>query len=329
MNSLKVFGKFLDQPILISKLNKAMPAIMTVGASAILANGAIDSFNKSKTLEEKEKVKKEIFKKGIIMAASVASALVAPKIASKIVKREPIETFEKISKKNQELIEKFLKENSVNADVAAILNKAKDEVLSLSEIKKLANELSKNKNGNKFFNELIPDPENIKAKDIFSEIGYLSVYGAIPVVGGIVGGVIADVATNEDYKKTMPDKVNEGIYQYLANIFMCNIGAGTALGLLEKMNIKSKMARAIGMVSGIILTGVLGGSKIANFISQKVISPITKTNPKERKPEALDLCLHTDDIATVSLLSGLKWIEPALPILYSVSGYKAGVGYRN
>ena len=329
MNSLKVFGKFLDQPILISKLNKSMPAIMTIGASAILTNNAIDSFNKSKTLEEKEKVKKEIFKKGIIMAASVASALVAPKIASKIVKREPIETFEKIAQKNQELIEKFLKENSVNADVAAILNKAKDEVLSLSEIKKLANELSKNKNGNKFFNELIPDPENIKAKDIFSEIGYLSVYGAIPVVGGIVGGIVADVAAKEDYKKTMPDKINEGIYQYLANIFMCNIGAGAALGLLEKMNIKSKMARAIGMVSGIILTGVLGGSKIANFISQKVISPITKTNPKERKPEALDLCLHTDDITTVSLLSGLKWIEPALPVLYSVSGYKAGVGYRN
>ena len=110
---------------------------------------------------------------------------------------------------------------------------------------------------------------------------------------------------------------------------MCNIGAGAALALLEKMNIKSKSARAIGMISGIVLTGVLGGSKIANLISQKIISPITKIQTKERKPEALDLCLHTDDIATVSLLSGLKWIELALPILYSVSGYKAGVGYRN
>ena len=34
MNNLKVFGKFLDQPILISKLNKAMPAIMTIGGGA-------------------------------------------------------------------------------------------------------------------------------------------------------------------------------------------------------------------------------------------------------------------------------------------------------
>ena len=148
-------------------------------------------------------------------------------------------------------------------------------------------------------------------------------------MGGILGGITADLATKEDCKKTVPDKINEGIYQYLANIFMCNIGAGLALAVLEKVNITSKAARAIGMTTGIVLTGVLGGSKIANFISQKVIAPLTGSIQKERKPEALDVCLHTDDIATVSLLSGLKWIEPALPALYSVSGYKAGIGYRN
>ena len=326
MNNLKVFGKFLDQPILISKLNKAMPAIMTVGGGAILANSAIDTFKKS---DDKTNAKKEVLKKGVIIATSIASALVAPKIASKLVKREPLETFEIISKNNQKLIDEFLEKNPISQDIKPILQKAKNEVLSLTEIKKLASGLAQNKNSEKLFNELIPDPENIKAKDIFSEIGYLSIYGAIPVVGGILGGITADILTKEDYKKTMPDKINEGIYQYLANIFMCNIGAGIALGILEKMNITSKSARAIGMVSGIILTGVLGGSKIANFISQKIIAPLTKSQQKERKPEAIDICLHTDDIATVSLLSGLKWIEPALPILYSVSGYKAGIGYRN
>jgi len=326
MNNLKVFGKFLDQPILISKLNKAMPAIMTIGGGALLANNAIDTFKKN---EDKNIAKKETFKKGVIMAASIASALVAPKIASKIVKRGEIDSIKDIAKNNQALINEFLSKNQISKDIEPILTKAGNEVLSLSEIKKLADELTKNKNGEKLFNELIPDPENIKAKDIFSEIGYLSIYGAIPVVGGILGGIGADILTKENYKKTTPDKINEGIYQYLANIFMCNIGAGAALGLLEKMNITSKSARAIGMISGIILTGVLGGSKIANFISQKVIAPLTKSQQKERKPEALDICLHTDDIATVSLLSGLKWIEPALPILYSVSGYKAGIGYRN
>lgn len=49
----------------------------------------------------------------------------------------------------------------------------------------------------------------------------------------------------------------------------------------------------------------------------------------ERKPEVIDISLHTDDIATVAVLSGLKWIEPALPIMYSISGYRSGIGYRN
>ncbi len=97
------------------------------------------------------------------------------------------------------------------------------------------------------------------------------------------------------------------------------------------MNIKSKAARCIGMIAGIITTGVIGGSAIANFIGNKIVNPIIlkKDEKEKRTPELLDLSLHTDDIATVSLLSGLKWIEPALPILYSISGYRAGIGYRN
>ena len=85
------------------------------------------------------------------------------------------------------------------------------------------------------------------------------------------------------------------------------------------------------MTAGIITTGVLGGSAIANFIGNKIVNPIIlkKDEKEKRTPEMLDLTLHMDDIATVSLLSGLKWIEPALPILYSISGYRAGIGYRN
>ena len=104
---------------------------------------------------------------------------------------------------------------------------------------------------------------------------------------------------------------------------------------MENFNIQSKAARAAGMVAGIIATGVVGGSAIANFIGNKVINPMFDKNHKhkslfeERKPEALDIGLHTDDIATVAVMSGLKWIEPALPLMYSISGYRAGIGYRN
>ena len=33
--------------------------------------------------------------------------------------------------------------------------------------------------------------------------------------------------------------------------------------------------------------------------------------------------------ATAGILSGFKWIEPALPFMYFISGYRAGIGYRN
>ena len=325
MNNLKIFGKFLDQPILISKLNKNMPTIMASGVGLILGKDAIDTFKNNNPQK-----KKELIKKSVVLSIAIASALYAPKVASKITKRAPIESIKEVIFKNKELIDEFTNKNQINNETAKILNKAQNKVLSIKEIKKLTSDLN-NENGREFLNRLIPEPENIKAKDIFSEIGFLSIYGAIPVVGGILGGIASDIIVGDDYKKPIPDKINEGVYQYLANIFMCNIGAGLALGLLEKANITSKFARAIAMTSGIILTGVLGGSKIANLISEKIISPIVYPNKtsKERKPELIDMGLHADDIATVSLLSGLRWIEPALPILYSVSGYKAGIGYRN
>ena len=88
------------------------------------------------------------------------------------------------------------------------------------------------------------------------------------------------------------------------------------------------------MIGGIIMMGVIGGSFIANVIGNKLINPIfgekaSKSIYNERTPEPLDIGLHVDDIATIAVMSGLKWIEPALPIMYSISGYRAGIGYRN
>ena len=83
---------------------------------------------------------------------------------------------------------------------------------------------------------------------------------------------------------------------------MCNIGAGAALGILEKLNITSKACRAIGMVTGIILTGVIGGSKMANFITDKVSKKVGIKDIKEKadgskhyyliNASILEQCLH-------------------------------------
>jgi hypothetical protein len=231
-----------------------------------------------------------------------------------------------------------LKNNKVTEKTEEILNKAKNKVLKFSEIKTVFKEFNTNKNGKEFLNEIIPNPENIDSKEIFSEIGRLSVMGLVPVLGGIAGGIVGDKLTEKNWKDRISNKVKEGSYQYLANIFLCNLGAGGALLAIEKFGngkITSKAVRAFGMIAGIILTGIVGGSAMANLIGKKILDPIFGSRHKkgklysERTPEAIDVGLHVDDVATVAVMSGLKWIEPALPILYSISGYRAGIGYRN
>ncbi len=319
MPLISAIGKYLDQPLLTAKINKNVPSMLAISSGMIFAH----EIHKS----PKDGRKSKGIKITATLLATAISAVNAPKIASFITKRTPTRKVSQLIKDNTKIVDEYLKTNKVEEKTEKILQKAKSKVLSLHEVAVLFS----NKKHSQIANQLIPPPDNINAKDIFKEIGWLSVYGAVPVAGGIAGGVIGDKITEKNWKDRVPNKLKEGIYQYLANIFLCNIGAGVALGALEKMNIKSKGARCVGMIGGILATGVIGGSVIANYIGQKVINPlISKDNKKDiRTPELLDLSLHTDDIATVSLLSGLKWIEPSLPVLYSVSGYRAGIGYRN
>ncbi len=318
MIKISSIGKYLDQPLLTAKINKNIPTVLTLGCSGLVIN----QMNNTPTKDRK----KVGIKSAIILGTTLLSAVNAAKIASFITKRPLPKSIEQLQKDNTKLINEYLSKTNVKDKTNKILNKAKTKILSLNEVNYLNTKENKN-----LLDQLIPPPENIKAKDIFKDIGWLSIFGAIPVIGGVSGGIIADKLTEKNWKNRIPNKVNEGIYQYLANIFLCNVGAGAALGILEKFNIKSKSARCIGMVTGIILTGVIGGSTIANYIGNKLINPLIfkKQKPDNRTPELIDIGLHTDDIATVAVLSGLKWIEPSLPILYSVSGYRAGIGYRN
>ncbi len=327
-SSLKIVGKYLDQPLLVEKLRKTVPVGLSVAA-------AVYTLDKTVQAPTSEKKKKAFIRNGLILGATIASALAAPRIATAITGKKAVTPFKELVRENTKLIDEFVRKNQTGNEVGRILQKAKSKVLAPKEILTLTGEL-KGKDSKEFLDKLIPPPENVSSKDIFSEIGWLSIVGAIPVLGGVLGGIAADKVTGENWQKRLPDKIKEGSYQYLANIFLCNVGAGAALGILEKNNIQSRLARGLGMIAGIILTGVIGGSKIANYIGDKFINPVLCNEKKtkgrqqdERTPELIDIGLHTDDIATVSLLSGLKWIEPALPVLYTVSGYRAGIGYRN
>ncbi len=168
----------------------------------------------------------------------------------------------------------------------------------------------------------------------------LSKQGLIAVAGGAVGGIIGDKVTGMNTKRSTSDKLKEGMFQFLANIALCNVGAAAALGgakLLEHkgiINAPTKLQKMGIMLAGIIGMGIVGGSAIANYIGKKVINPIfgRGDNGKiydERKPETLDVMLHVDDVAVAGVVSGFKWIEPLIPFFYFVSGYRTGIGYRN
>lgn len=322
MNIFKIVGKYLDQPILVSKFEKKVPYLLCGGGAAYVAHEVKNS--------NRENRNKTLLNTGTTMTFTLLSALAAPKIINKVFKTQP-KSLNQIKNFNTELVDKFVSKNNINQKTKSILEKSKTKVLSIKEIRQLYKTPKVDK---KFLNKLIPEPENITSKEIFSEIGRLSLLGLIPVVGGVLGGVAGDMVTNRNWQERVPNKIKEGTYQYLANIFLCNVGAGVALGILEKCNIREKAPRALGMIAGIVAMGIIGGSAIANVISNKLINPLCgnkvhKGLYSERKPEALDVGLHVDDVATVAVMSGLKWIEPALPIMYAISGYRAGIGYRN
>lgn len=70
--------------------------------------------------------------------------------------------------------------------------------------------------------------------------------GLIPVTGGVAGGIVADRVVNRGEsadlrKKRTANKVKEGLYQYLANIFLCNVGAGSALFISERLEKAKKL----------------------------------------------------------------------------------------
>lgn len=328
MNSIKIIGKYLDQPKLVAKFSNAVPAVMVSG-------GLLCSVNHVRKAPE-DKKEKEFIKTLCVLTGTIASALLATRGLGKH-SLSPKVDIKKVTLEQKELITEFLKNNKVGKEVSEILEKAKDKILNPKQIGKVFSELESN-NHDEFLSKFVPEPELKTSKDIFEEIGRLSMLGLVPVLGGVIGGMAGNKLTEERWKDKIPNIVKEASYQYLANIFLCNVGAGGALAIMEKANIHSKGQKALGMLAGIVLTGIVGGSAIANFIGKKYIDPIFKQkcdkhnlkhSCSKRTPEPLDVSLHIDDVATIGVMSGLRWIEPALPILYSISGFRAGMGYRN
>ena len=336
---IQTIAKFVDQPIILNKLQQKMPRVL-IGTGA--AFGLYDTFKPSR----KENRFRQGIKNAIIISSTVTASLVGArglaiggkKIIKGLMEYTPVD---KLLQKQTEAVNHFISNKKpLDDNLLAILNKSKTTYLSCKDIETLSTKLPADDKREALFKVILPDKENLNSGEIFGEIKRLSLLGAVPVLGGIAGGLAADAVTGTGSKRKTADKIKEGFYQYFANIFLCNVGAGAALYCAEQLS-KAKIIKPLQPVqklctilAGITATGIVGGSYIANYMSKKIINPLfgQKTDQKlydERKPELTDIALHADDIATAGVLSGFKWIEPALPLMYFVSGYRAGIGYRN
>lgn len=324
---IQTLAKYLDQPLLIGRLNKQVPKLLAGSAAVISLHDAYVH------REEKHRM----LKNSIISAFIIGATLGGIK-KFKLIDTVPVS---KIMQEQTKAVEEFIEKTKPSDNILlSILNKSKRNHLSLDEIPVLFEKLKDDSNRTVLFKTLFSENKNLTSKEIFSEIKRLSVLGAVPVLSGIAGGITADTVTGTSSLKKTSDKIKEGFYQYFANIFLCNVGAGCALFAAEGLNQKGVIktltpAKKLAVIlGGITAAGIVGGSYIANFLSKKIINPLFSQKKEngiysERKPEALDIALHSDDIATAGVLSGVKWIEPMLPVMYFLSGFRAGTGYRN
>lgn len=337
-------AKYIDQPLIINKISQAAPLIL--GGCAV-GLGVHDVFIKKHT--DSQSQKDRIIKNAVILGAVAGASLLTAKglsIGGKKLFSGLIETPKKtklIKEQTQAITDFITNHTPQDKKLINILNSAKEKALSLKDTNYILEKLSKNEKAKTLLEKLFGSKKDLSSKEIFSEIGKLSLLGLIPVLSGVTAGIAIEKGPKKVHNNS--DRIKEGFYQYFANIFLCNVGAGAALFGLESLR-KANIIKAItpaqkftAMIGGILATGVIGGSFIANYMSKKIIDPILLNKKEEnltlskiydeRTPEGIDMAMHIDDLATAGVLSGLKWIEPILPAFYLFSGYRAGMGYRN
>lgn len=339
-NTVRVLGKYLDQTALVEKLYNAMPAVL-IGSAA--AYGTYDTLK-----APKDERKKRGIKNVSVLAFTTASALLATR-GLRVGGKQIFEGIIELGELDKDGIAHVLSKPLSDKAKTLVSKVNQGEVLKFTQVKTLMKEFKDKFKDESLIKKIIPDAES---EAPFADLLKLSWLGLIPVLGGIAGGVVGDKLAKDNWKKNFPDKIKEGTYQYLNNIALCNVGAGLGALAMNVFDVKSKTARFGAMLTGVLGVGLVAGNAIANFVGKNVINPVfNKKNsaqkllefdkqPKtlkekfknlnsERRPEALDVSLHIDDVASVGFVSGLKWIGPILPILYSVSAYRAGIGYRN
>lgn len=140
------------------------------------------------------------------------------------------------------------------------------------------------------------------------------------ILGGFVGGTIGN--TNENKKA----KIKESVFQ------LNNIAIPTTLvAALLNFSDKSKNPKAIFLKIASVAIGIGIGMPFAAAASDKINNTIVdKDNKNKRKLKLKDCFVHIDDLLGALVLAKIPFadklhIDKALPILYGICGYEAGI----
>lgn len=177
--------------------------------------------------------------------------------------------------------------------------------------------------------------------------------GGVIVLAGMAGGLLHSLLFEPEARQKRQNIVQEGIFQFIANIALCAVGATGGMKLANMMGLKGKqlplpkaMGR-LGLILGGLSVGIFGGAALANTLGRHYINPLLNwwekrqtgltladalRQPKERdnrQVESLDYLLHVDDLPMGLAIAGVQFFEPVIPVFFAFSAWRAGKGYRN
>jgi hypothetical protein len=367
LNNVRVYGSFIEQPQFIRYVGQY--AAWLGGAGGVAALTGADVYHAAP--DERGKV---LTRDALVLgstalgtwaAARKFMALPTEKEAKESVEhyvkevrgilkdaKNPHATYEALSQDLQKLVDQG-KNRLERSDYRNIIEKI-EENPDKKAAKELLQEIFEPEEKFEGFKKMFKDmcqaanPAEGKEEGELRKMGNFFIVGGLSVLSGLFGGIAANKVNGVKDQDATVNMVKEGVFQFIANIALCAVGAASAILLMaplqsrfSKMGWAGKGIKTVGIGAGLSL-GIFGGGAIANKLGTKVINPLCdKLQGKEPQPETADpnhgkrkiefwdAILHLDDVPTAMALAGMEIVEPFIPLFFGFSGYRTGIGYRN